>query len=249
MWWGPFESPSALITALSEAFTCIVLALLTRNLYLRLKQRQHPATKYLTLTTFFLSLTAGLQLTDIFIFGPFTTFQSVGYSFAFAMSAVGNIFMLWFLLEIFSSGRKSGGAKANVFVGVESAVVVLVSIFGPTWLFGFTLQNVFLAILVVHLIFALILYFTLIRVTTQAIAKASDPIARRGFSYIRAGGFTIAVAYISFILDRVWFFAFGISYSPWVITGWFLAALSGILLFFGFVWPTRARKQGTDSNQ
>ncbi len=235
---GIFLNENAFITACIETFTGIVLALLTRNLYQRYKLRQSAALRYLTFTTFFLSLTSLLQLLDQFYFDPFTTIRAVGYGLAFGMSAVGNIFMAWFMLEIFSSGRASGGFKMKIFIVIEGLVAVLAPIFGPL---STDVPLPFLMVLLVHLLFALILYFTFIKVTTKGMRKTGDPIARKGFVFLRLGGLAIALAYISFILDFVWRLAFGIQYSFWVMLGWLFAAAAGILLFKGFVYPTKAR--------
>ncbi len=238
---GIFLNENAFIVACIEIFTGVVLALLTRNLYQRYKQRQGIALRYLTLTTFFLSLTSLLQLLDQFIFDPFTSLEAVGYGLAFGMSAVGNIFMAWFMLEIFGSGKASGGAKLKLFVIIEGLVAVLAPIFGPLRI---TMPEPFLMVLLVHLVFSLILYFTFIKVTTNGIKKTSDPIARKGFVFLRFGGVMIASAYISFILDSVWFQVFDAQYSFWVMLGWLFAAIAGILLFQGFVYPTKAHTQG-----
>ncbi len=235
---GIFLNENAFVVACIECFTGIVLALLTRDLFQRYKQRRSVALKYLTLTTFFLSLTSLLQLLDQFYFDYFTTIRAVGYGLAFGMSAVGNIFMVWFMLEIFSSGRASGGFKLKIFIINEGLVAVLAPIFGP---FSTEVPLPFLMVLLVHLLFALILYFTFIKVTTKGIRKAGDPITRKGFVFLRLGGLAIALAYISFILDFVWRLAFGIQYSFWVMLGWLFAATAGILLFQGFIYPTKAR--------
>ncbi len=237
---GIFLNENAFITACIEIFTGIILALLTRNLYQRYKQRKSTALRYLTLTTFFLSLTSLLQLLDQFIFDPFTEIEAVGYGLAFGMSAVGNIFMAWFMLEIFSSGRASGGGKLKLFVIIEGLVAVLSPIFGPLRV---PFPEPFLMVLLVHLVFSLILYFTFIKVTTGGIKKTSDPIARKGFVFLRFGGVMIASAYISFILDSVWFQVFAAQYSFWVMLGWLFAAAAGILLYQGFIHPTKTRAQ------
>ncbi len=234
---GIFLNERAFFVACIEIFTGVVLGLLTRNLYQRYKQRQSVALRYLTLTTLFLCLTSLLQLLDQFIFDPFTEASAIGYGLAFGMSAIANIFMAWFMLEIFSSGRSAGGVKLTMFVIIEASVAILSPICGPLF------PDPFLVVLLVHLVFALILYFTFIKVTTNGIRKASDPITRKGFVFLRAGGFTIASAYISFILDRVWFIAFSDQYSFWVMLGWLFAAATGILLFQGFVFPTKAHAQ------
>ncbi len=237
---GIFLNENAFVVACIEIFTGIILLLLTSNLYQRYKQRMSVALRYLMLTTFFLGLTSLLQLLDQFFFDLFTTLSAVGYGLAFGMSAVGNIFMAWFMLEIFGSGKSSGGVKLKIFVFVEGCVAVLSPIFGPL---RETNPLPFLGVLLIHLVFALILYFTFIKVTSIAIQKTNDPITRKGFSYLRAGGFTIVAAYISFILDSVWFEAFRVQYSFWVMLGWLFAAATGILLFQGFVYPTKARAQ------
>ncbi len=215
----------------------MVMLFLTARLYGRYKERGMAATKYLTATTLFLSFTSSFQLLDMLLFNPFLGLGVIGYSLAFAWSAVANIYMCFFMFEIFGSGWKVAGVKPKIFIGIEAAVVVL----SPT--LGLIDESMLLYVLIVHMAFALVLYFSLVRMTTKAIAQTADETARKGFSFIRAGGFTIALAYISFVLDRVMSLTLvPEGYSYFTVIGWIFAAISGILLYTGFVLPSRNRE-------
>ena len=240
---GIFENDRGFITACTEIFCGILLGILTWNLYRRYKQHPNVALRYLTFTTLFLGLASVLQTLDQFIFVPYTQIKSFGYGLAFGVSAIGNIFMAFFMLEIFMSGRASGGAKYTIFTVVEGAVAVLSPIMGPFSDQGQILEMPFLIVLVIHLVFSIGLYVTFIRVTSDAMRKTGDAITRKGFAFLRAGGITIISAYTSFILDRVWLIKYGITYSFWVILGWVFAAITGIMLYQGFVYPTKMRPQ------
>lgn len=234
---GIFLNERAFIVACIEIFTGFVLAFLTRNLFLRYKQRQAIALRYLIFTTLFLCLTAWSQLLDQFLFDPFLRTHNLGLGIAYCMSAIANIFWAWFMLEIFGSGRASGGSKITIFMIVEGAIAILSPIVAPISL------DVFLPILIIHVVLAFILYFTFIKVTTNGIKKTGDPITRKGFAYLRAGGVTIMITYLSFVLDQLWDNLFTITYSEWAIFGWLCAGITGIMLFQGFVYPTKARAQ------
>ena len=133
------------------------------------------------------------------------------------------------------SGRASGGGKVTGFVIVEGTVAVLSPITNPL----FPQQIESQIVLIIHLLFSIILYVMFIRVTTNGMRKTSDAITRKGFAFLRAGGFTIIFAYTCFILDNL----SGSGYTYWVILGWMFAAVTGIMLFEGFIYPTKKRPQ------
>jgi hypothetical protein len=178
------------------------------------------------------------------VMDPFVGIRRVGLSLAFAVSAIANIFLYLFMLEIFSKGRQSGGAKLKIFAIVEGAIVVLLPILGPTTAVGSTLLDAFTVLLLVHLAFALALYLALIRVTSRAIHGTTDSVAKRGFSYIRMAAVSIIAAYLLFVMDSVWTaLVEPEGYTYWVIGGWIAAGISGVLLYVGFVLPRRLRQQ------
>jgi hypothetical protein len=168
----------------------------------------------------------------------------LGLSLAFSMSAIANIFLYLFTLEIFYTGRKAGGAKLKVFATVEAGVAILLPIFGPSPTAISAVIDLFAPILLVHLLFALALYVTLFRATTRAIGATSDKVAKRGFSYIRMASVSIIAAYLLFVMDSMWTMLFEPEgYTYWVIAGWIAAGIAGVLLYIGFVLPRRVRQQ------
>ncbi len=232
-----FPNERVFLTFLMEVCITLILIILTRNLYGRYRERKHPATKYLTLMGLFLSLTTCLQLIDLFLIDPFTTYRRLGLGLAFSASAIANIFLYLFIHEIFSSGKKAGGIKLRVFVVIEGAVAVLVPILGPLLYFGFVLM------LLVHLVFSLSLYVMLVRVTSIARNKTDDHASRVGFSLLRIGGVMIIMAYVLFVMDAIWtlLVTSGEGYTYWVIFAWIAAGLSGIQWYLGFVLPIHIR--------
>jgi hypothetical protein len=239
-----FFNERVVMVFLSEVSVAAILLFLTLKLYGRYRERRQPATRYITLTSLFLSLTSCLQLLDMLVMDPLIGIRRVGLSLAFAMSAIANIFLYAFMLEIFSKGVKSGGAKFKIFAFAEGAIAVLLPIMGPTTAVGTTLLDTFTILLLVHLAFALALYLALITVTSRAIHSTSDALAKRGFSYIRLAAVAIIAAYLLFVMDSVWTALFEPEgYTYWVIGGWIAAGISGILLYVGFVLPRRLRNQ------
>jgi len=231
-----------LIVGISQIVVAAILAFLTINLYMRFRERRLPATKYLTLVSLFLSLTACLQVIVASLIEPILGVISLGWGLAFGMSAIANIFLYVFMLEIFSEGRKSGGAWFTVFVVVEAAVAVLMPILSPLGNAIPVFEPLLLMVLVTHLVFAFALYITLARVTTASIRKTTDPLARKGFSLIRLASFAIIVAYCFFVFDRIWSDLFEPeSYTVWVIVAWIMAGIGGLLLYSGFIMPSRIR--------
>jgi uncharacterized membrane protein len=177
------------------------------------------------------------------LFEPVLAIQSLGWGLAFGMSAVANIFLYVFMLEIFSTGRSAGGVKFKIFAFVEATVAVLMPFLGPLSHITSDFQTVSLLVLMIHLFFAMALYITLARVTTASIHKTDDATARRGFSLIRMAAFAIIIAYALFVLDRVWWMFEPEEYTLWSILGWIAAGVSGVLLYLGFVLPRRLRQE------
>jgi hypothetical protein len=167
---------------------------------------------------------------------------SLGWGLAFGWSAIANIFLYVFMLEIFSEGRSAGGAFFKIFIVVEACVAVLMPVFGPLSNIISIFEALLLIVLIVHLAFSFTLYLMLVNMTTASIKKTSDATARRGFSVIRLAAFAIMIAYCFFVLDRVWqIFLEPEGYTLWVIIGWIMSGVAGILLYSGFVLPSRIR--------
>ncbi len=235
-----------LVVHLSQIVVSIILALLTINLFRRYRERKQPAAKTITLVSLFLTFTTSMEVVGARLFEPVLGVLSLGWGLAFGMSAVANIFLYAFMLEIFSTGRGAGGAKFKIFIVVEASVAVLMPFLGPLSHITSFFENLLLVVLLIHLLFAFALYITLARVTTAEIHRTTDATARKGFSLIRMAAFAIIAAYSLFVLDRVWWILFEPEeYTFWSILGWWVAGVSGVLLYLGFVLPRRIRRGTT----
>jgi hypothetical protein len=231
-----------LIVGLSQIVVAAILAILTINLYTRFRERRLPATKDLTLVSLFLALASFMQVLIANTLEPILGVSSLGWGLAFGLTAIANIFLYAFMLEIFSEGRSSGGTWFKLFVVVEACIAVLLPIVAPLSNIISIFEALLLLVLVIHLSFSFSLYITLARWTTTSIRKTSDATARRGFSLIRLAAFTIIIAFSLFVLDRVWqIFLEPEGYTIWVILGWIMSGVGGILLYSGFVLPRRIR--------
>jgi hypothetical protein len=185
-----------------------------------------------------------MQVVGAIFIEPILGIISFGWGLAFGFSAIANIFLYLFMLQIFSTGRSAGGDKFKIFVIVEATVAILFPIVAPLSAIIAAFQLVLILVLVVHLSFALALYIALIRATTGALGQTTDATARRGFSLIRLAGFAIIFAYCLFVMDRVWQISFEPQgYTLFVLLGWFSAGITGVLLYLGFVLPRRLRQQ------
>lgn len=228
----------------SQIVIAVVLALLTINLYTRYRDRRLPAAKYITLVSLFLTITSCMQTVGATLLEPILGIASVGWGLAFGMSAIANIFLYLFMLEIFATGVKSGGVKFKIFAVVEVAVAVVIPIVAPLSSIIGIFEVLLLLVLLVHLSFALALYIALIGATTNSIRKTTNATARRGFSIIRLAAFAIIFAYCFFVLDRAWQIFFEPEgYTLWVMLGWISSGITGVLLYVGFVLPNRLRRE------
>jgi len=229
---------------LSEVIVAIILFYLTVKLHRRYAERKQAAARYITFASLFLALTASFQLLDLLIMDYYVGVHNLGLSLAFSMSAIANIFLYLFMLEIFYTGRKDGGLKLKIFMAVEGSIAILLPIFGPYPTPISAAIGLFTPLLLVHLVFAIALYVTLFRATSHSIKSTSDQLAKRGFSFIRVASVTIIAAYVFFIMDELWTVLYEPEgYTYWVIGGWIAAGITGVLLYLGFVLPTRVRKR------
>ncbi len=232
-----FFNERVVVAFIAEVFTTVVMAFLTYRIYVRYKERKHPATKYLALATLFFSFTASFQLLDLLYLTPVAGIRNVGYSLAFSWSAIANIAICFFMLEIFSSGIQSGGWKAKAFIGAELGVAILSPILGIFF------ASLLIIVLGLHVLVTFLLYFTLVQFTTRAIISANDPNSRRGFSYIRLGAILIITAFTMFVLDQIAILVIVPDGYSWFNTiGWTSAGLAGIFLYSGFVLPGKRKE-------
>jgi hypothetical protein len=170
--------------------------------------------------------------------------HDLGLSLAFSMSAIANIFLYLFMLEIFYTGRKAGGLTFKIFATVEASIAVLLPIFGPYPTPISTAIRLFVPLLFVHLVFAIALYVTLFMATTRSIKSTSDEVAKRGFSFIRMASVSIMAAYFFFVMDNLWTALYEPEgYTYWVLVAWVAAGIAGVLLYVGFVLPMRTKKR------
>ncbi|GAB4311761.1 MAG: hypothetical protein Kow0069_12190 [Promethearchaeota archaeon] len=221
----------------AQLFTSTSMGLLTRRLLVTYRERGHPAAKYLSRTTLFLAFTSSFQLLDMLLFTPFLDVGGLGYGLAYTWSAVANVFMLWFALEIFSTGVDTAGASAKAFVVLEGVVAV------ATPLVALLAEPAVILVLGVHMGAALVLYFWLFGQTREAAQKVDEQDAKRGFQLLGLGVACIIAAYVSFVMDRVWTTLFlPEGYTAFTVVGWLFAASAGILLYFGFTLPARRKK-------
>jgi hypothetical protein len=228
---------------LSEVIVAAILFFLAVKLHGRYVERKQPAARYITFASLFLGFTASFQLLDLLVLDFYVGIHNLGLSLAYSMSAIANIFLYLFMLEIFYTGRKAGGVKLRIFAAVEAGIAVLLPIFGPypTPISAIALFNL---LLIVHLVFAMALYITLFRATSRSIKETHDELARRGFSFIRVSSISIIAAYVFFVIDELWTVLFEPEgYTYWVIAGWIAAGITGVLLYLGFVLPIRVRKR------
>ena len=239
-----FFNVSVFFVFLSEVIVAAILFFLTVKLHGRYTERKQAAARYITFASLFLALTACFQLLDLLVMDYYFGIHNLGLSLAYSMSAIANIFLYLFMLEIFYTGRKAGGMKLKIFGVVEGTIAILLPIFGPYPTAISAVVSVFDPLLIVHLVFAIALYVTLFRATTRSIRSTSDQLAMRGFSFIRVASVTIIAAYVFFILDEVWTVLYEpAGYTFWVVFGWVAAGITGVLLYLGFVLPTRVRKR------
>ncbi|MFX1506829.1 MAG: hypothetical protein ACFFDC_12065 [Promethearchaeota archaeon] len=220
-----------------EGFVLIVFAYLSLQTGLKFKQSRAIAVRNLFLS-FFAYFLAGSTLFSTkaieYYTGGVVDVSSLGINCGYAFSALGNLFLFYFTLDIFFKEVKPYFREIiTLATGVVEGFLII---------FIFRTESPFLEIPGEYLPFQLLLWHGLVSSVIFLILfsrsysewkKATRPVPKVGFLMISISAIFELLVFIFFILDS--FFPAG--YSLFYFLGWTSASLAGCFAMIGYLMP------------
>jgi hypothetical protein len=204
------------------------------------------------------SFAAISQSLDILIFDQIPKYSetSLGYNFAFLMSAYANILLALFFLRIYEK------ENVNLIISIYSVsnivnTTILVSttfqksahilypllhilnttLFENKELSFPEIELIRMMCLILHLALSMILYIYMTQAAVRSSRKDLTLKVRRGFQLIASFGLFLLIAFIFFIMDFISGALFRWWYSPWLYIGWTSATIGAIMAYLGYIMP------------
>jgi len=231
-------SAPPLQAVLMEGTVLIVFAYLSLRTGLKYKQNRAPAVRnlFLSFNSYFLAGCALFSTKWVeYSTGGVVDVSSLGINCGYAFSALGNLFLFYFTLDIFFKEIKPYFR--------ETITLATGTIEGFLIIFIFQTEAPFLEIPGVYLPFQLLLWHGIVSTVIFIILfsqsysewkKTTSPVPRAGFLMIAVSALFELLVFIFFILDS--FFPAG--YSLFYFLGWTSASIAGLFAMIGYFMPS-----------
>jgi hypothetical protein len=181
-------------------------------------------------------------------------YSRYGINIGYLFSAITNIFIVYFVSEIFSQKQifKYTGKIMPILHGLINGVTIGMIIhliarsfnpenpeyLNPAYGLGETIY---------HLAWTMTAFTILLVFSAQARRNASLRWEKAGFSFIIATAVLAQLVYVFFAIDlavqEIWVNTFGSGYTHFNNLGWLTAAIMVILAYFGFFMPNWLRER------
>jgi len=188
-----------------------------------------------------------------FIAGAFQ-YSRYGINIGYAFSALSNIFIIYFVSEIYSQSRFFRRTKKTmpIFHSIANGATVGLIInmlvesldpandfhYNPAYPLGMTIYHLFLTVMA----FTALLVFSI-----GAKRKATLKWEKVGFTFIMWTAITAMLVYAFFVIDllvqNIWEVVFGSGYTHFNNLGWLTAAIMVNLAYIGFFMPKWLREK------
>jgi hypothetical protein len=211
---------------------------------------------FVSLAVFFDPFFTLLELsTDVISEPPLTTFWTLGTVFPFAMNAVANAFMTWFIVLTFYQERKR--PFFYVLVISSLAMACLIPVIGIASDSNPALADAYFGTLVTHLAISLAIYLQLaVKAfrTRARIRQSVDMVSHAGMLFIGLCSIFLVATFVSFTLQELpeivpefaaALVAIGFKHggcSYFITIGWILSGTSGAMLYAGWIMPDWLRR-------
>lgn len=240
------------VSVIAAICSCILAIFITRK-YIVVKRT--TAMLWLTLISFALTIAVASD-PIVFVITRSLSSQAeadriiqIQSSFAFAFTAVANIFLVFLLRSIFYEN------KFNIWMLVLVFMELFVAIFTPALTIAGSEP---IAVLIVHMIASFVIYYMQalrsfkLRKSLMA-RELKDVTSVNGITYIGLSGILLIVTLVSFILQEI-AFAFedvfrqaglidALGCSLFVVLGFVMAVVSVSVLYVGYYVPAWVRKR------
>jgi hypothetical protein len=251
---------SFFIPLFAAAFAFIIMGFAAQNYFARRTKVLCCLSLYLlfvSLAVFLDPFFVFLELnTDVIPQPPNTFYWTFGSVFPFAMIAIANAFLVWFIVLVFFQEHKQPFFYVLVIATAASAGII--PVVGIAKDGDPTLVDAFFATLVANLAISLVIY-TLLAVksfqTSARIKKSADKVSHVGMFIIGLSSIFLLASMGSFVmqelpgivpefataLESVGFKQGGCTYFTTI--GWVLACASLVLVYLGYIMPDWLRKR------
>jgi predicted neutral ceramidase superfamily lipid hydrolase len=164
--------------------------------------------------------------------------QALGTSLQFGADAIGNIFLIAFITNVFYTKKY----KWEMIVLIVLQAVVL-----PVGFYLTIIGIDAILIYVLHLVCSIIIYIVLAHAALKVRRKlvrdgGEDNVGINGMVCIALSGIFLLAVLISFVLQEV-ATAVAIYNTPFISLGWILAGIACVFIYFGYVMPSWIRKR------
>jgi hypothetical protein len=251
---------SFFIPLVVAAFSFIVMAFATQGYFAR-------RTKVLACLSFFLLFASlavfldpffvFLQLNTDVIPDPLNTYYwTFANVFPFALISIANAFLVWFIVLVFYQEQKRPFFYGLVIASLAMAAIIpLVGIAKDR---NHTLDDTFVAVLVIYLAISLVIYLLLAVKSFQTsarIQKSIDNVSRAGMNFIGLCSIFLLSTIGSFVMQELpgiipefaaalevaGFKQGGCTYFTTI--GWVLSGVSLVLIYLGCIMPDWLRRR------
>lgn len=188
-----------------------------------------------------------------FVEGAFQ-YSRYGINIGYAFSALSNIFIIYFVSEIYSQSQFFRTTKKTMPIihsianGVTVGLIInmLVTSLNPTSDIYFN-PSYPLGMTIYHLILTVLAFTTLLIFSNAAKKKAVLKWEKVGFTFIMWTAITAQLVYAFFVIDllvqQIWPVTFGSGYTHFNNLGWLTAAIMVNLAYIGFFMPNWIRER------
>ncbi len=145
------------------------------------------------------------------------------------MLAVGEIFWLGFVLEVFHDGIKQ--PKNMAVVIIYAALVAGYGVYA-IWT-GITTEDLTVEIWAMLVVLAAPVFLIFARAAWRMSQKVADPLLKRGSQLIGTGPLFLLLTFIFFMVDRI----LGGAFSPFYYIAWISAVIAIFFIYTGYVLP------------
>ncbi len=222
---------------LMEGIVLLVFTYLSLKTGLKYLQGRVPAVRnlFLSFSSYFF---AGLALFTTKAIEHFTQggidVSSLGINLGYAFSALGNLFLFYFTLDIFFTEIKPYFRETiTIATGITE---------GFLFIFIFKTQTPFIEIPGIYIPFQLLfwhvtvsslIFIILFSRSFTEMRKTTNPVPRAGFLMIALSALFELFVFIFFIIDSL----FPAGYSLFYFLGWTSASLAGFCAMIGYLMP------------
>ncbi|MHA1733259.1 MAG: hypothetical protein ACTSU5_15030 [Promethearchaeota archaeon] len=211
-----------------EVTTFAISLYSSSRIFQQYKRKRKRTSLYLASFFLLLAVIPMFQFMDTMCYGTCYAVK-YGYALIVLFSAIGNIVLLAFALEVFFSGEQGIPKPWRAYFAAFASAESFFSVVG----FVLKLRDVpVTTFIAVHFLVAIQLYLVLAGRSFRLASRVDEQVYRAALRSIGLFGFTFLGVYTFFILD-----SFSTTYTVWGLLGWICFLMTTVSGYLGFVKP------------